>query len=465
MNLFIRQSYKMLLLGPLLAFSSLVAAQPSPGLPSTNILENYIQEGLQNNLALRQEGLEIRRVTESLNQAKALFYPRFTFNPTYSLAAGGRRLDFPVGDLLNPAYKTLNQLTGSDRFPTNIENVNQLLAPSNFHDTRINIQYAIYNTDIQYNYLIQKELVSAQEARKRVVINELRYNITTAYYQYLQTLDAIRIFTNSRNLLRELTRLNQKLVTNNVATKDAVTSAEYEVSKLDQQLANAEKNRIMAQAYVNFLINRDLQAMILVDSTLIKQTLPSPVENIAGLQESAISHRQELAQLQGSIRAAQTAVKLNEANAKIPSIYVGGYAGFQGFGYTFRNQAYGIAQLGLTWDLFKGYEKRSKIQQAKIQVDALQTKLSEVQQQIRLQVVQANADIDAAQESLQATRQGVVATSQTLKVIDSKYRNGQSLLIELLKAQNDHLTAQIQQSLSTYDVLVKRAALSRILAE
>ena len=99
-------------------------------------------------------------------------------------------------------------------------------------------------------------------------------------------------------------------------------------------------------------------------------------------------------------------MKLNEANAKIPSIYVGGYAGFQGFGYTFRNQAYGIAQLGLTWDLFKGYEKRSKIQQAKIQVDALQTKLSEVQQQIRLQVVQANADIDAAQESLQATRQG-----------------------------------------------------------
>ena len=283
MNLFIRQSYKMLLLGPLLALSSIVAAQPSPGLPSTNILENYIQEGLQNNLALRQEGLEIRRVTESLNQAKALFYPRFTFNPTYSLAAGGRRLDFPVGDLLNPAYKTLNQLTGSDRFPTNIENVNQLLAPSNFHDTRINIQYAIYNTDIQYNYLIQKELVSAQEARKRVVINELRYNITTAYYQYLQTLDAIRIFTNSRNLLRELTRLNQKLVTNNVATKDAVTSAEYEVSKLDQQLANAEKNRIMAQAYVNFLINRDLQAMILVDSTLIKQTLPPPTRKYSWL--------------------------------------------------------------------------------------------------------------------------------------------------------------------------------------
>lgn len=464
MNLLIRHSRKLVYLVSICSGLATAVAQPNPG-RSSAVLEAYIQEGLQNNLALRQEHLEIKRVTESLNQAKALFYPRFTFNPTYSLAAGGRRLEFPVGDMLNPVYKTLNQLTGAERFPTNLENVNQLLAPTNFHDTRINVQYAIYNTDIQYNYLIQKDLLSAQEARKRVVANELRYNITTAYYQYLQTLDAIRIFTNSRNLLRELTRLNQKLVSNNVATKDAVTSAEYEVSKIGQQLANAEKNRTTAQAYFNFLLNKELQSAITIDSTLLEQQPAQVTETITGLQETAITRRQELTQLQSSIRAAQNAVKLNEANAKIPSVYLGGYTGFQGYGYTFRNQAYGIAQLGLSWDLFKGYEKRSKIQQARIQVDALQTKLSEVQQQIRLQVVQADAGIDAAQESLQATRQGVTATNQTLKVIDSRYRNGQALLIELLKAQNDYLTAQIQQSLAMYDLLVKRADLSRILAE
>ena len=463
MKLIINLKWVTLLAGLYVASIMAGFGQPKPTFLSAT-LEDYIQEGLQNNLALRQEGIEIRRVTESINQAKALFYPRFTFNPTYSLAAGGRRLEFPVGDLLNPAYATLNKLTGAEKFPTNIENVNQLLAPNNFHDTRVNVQYAIYNTDIQYNYLIQKELLSAQEARKRVVENELRYNIATAYYQYLQTLDAIRIFNNSKNVLRELVRLNQKLVSNNVATKDVVTSAEYEVSKLDQQLAGAEKNRTVARSYFNFLLNRDLQADIRVDSTLLTKALPVAAENLAGLTESAISHRQELSQLQGSIRASQTAVKLNEANASIPSVYVGGYAGFQGYGYTFRNQAYGIAQIGLTWDLFKGYEKRSKIQQSKIQVEALRTKLDEVQQQIRLQVVQAYSEADAAEESLKATQHGVMATAQTLKVIDSKYRNGQSLLIELLKAQNDHLTAQIQESLSKFDVLTKRAGLDRVVA-
>jgi outer membrane protein len=434
-----------------------VNAQPSP------ILERYIQEGLTNNLSLRQESLEISRVTESLNQARSLFYPHVAFNPTYSLAAGGRRLEFPVGDLLNPAYKTLNQLTGSDKFPTNIENVNQLLAPNNFHDTKISVNYAIFNTDIHYNYLIQKQLVSAQEARRRVVENELRYTIATAYYQYLQSLDAVTIFENSRKVLNELTRLNEKLVSNNVATKEVLTSARYEVSKVDQQLAVAGKNRETARAYFNFLLNRDLTAPVTVDSSLTR-ILPESKENLPDLQQTAIRGRQELAQLNGSLEAARTAVRLNEANASIPNVYVGANTGFQGFGYTFKNQAYVVAQVGLQWDLFKGYEKRSKIQQAKIQTDLLQTRLTDVQRQIQLQVLQAYYDLDAATESLAATQSGVLNADQTFRVIDSKYRNGQSLLIEFVRYENDRQTAQLQHSLARTDVLIKRAALDRAVA-
>jgi outer membrane protein TolC len=439
-----------------------VIGQPTPTGKSA-ILESYIRDGLANNLSLRQESLEISRVTESLNQAKSLFYPRVAFNPTYSIAAGGRRLQFPVGDMLNPVYKTLNQLTGADNFPTNIANVNELLAPNNFHDTKISVNYAIFNTDIQYNYLIQKQLVSAQEARKRVVENELRYNIATAYYQYLQTLDAIRIYANSRSVLNELSRLNEKLVSNNVATREVLTSARYEISKVDQQLAVAEKNRATAQAYFNFLLNRDLTTSIDVDSSLTK-ILPESKENLPDLQQTALHGRQELAQLGGSLQAAQTAVRLNEANATIPNVYIGGNTGFQGFGYTFQNQAYVVAQIGLQWDLFRGYEKRSKIQQAKIQADALQTRLTELQRQIQLQVLQSYYDLNAANESLAATQSGMTNADQTFRVIDSKYRNGQALLIEFLRYQNDRLTAQLQHSVARMDVLIKRAALDRAVA-
>ncbi len=289
---------------------------------------------IQNNLALKQERLEVSRVTESLHQARSLFYPRVAFNPTYSLAAGDRRLEF-----------------------------------------------------------------------------------------------------------------------------------------VDQQVAVAERNRQAASAYFNFLLNRDLTIAIQVDSTLstVRSALEQPATRpstaaVSSLHQLAIRNRQEVGQLGYSLAAAQTAVKLNEANAMIPTLYVGANAGFQGFGYTFRKQSYALAQIGLQRDLFRGYEKRPKIQQAKLQTSLLQTRLTELERQIQLQVIQAYYDLRAAQKSLTASQSGAVNAEQTFRILDSKYRNGQALLIEFLRVQNDRLTAQLQQSLARMDVHIKGAALDRAIA-
>ncbi|WP_229599560.1 TolC family protein [Runella rosea] len=425
------------------------------------ILEEYVQEGLKNNLALKQENLEIQKVLENIQQAKALFYPRVTFAPTYSLAAGGRRLQFPVGDLLNPVYSTLNKLTQTSVFPQ-IDNVDELLAPNNFHDTKITVQYSIYNPEVQYNYLIQKTLLTAQEAKKKVYENELRYTIEGAYYQYLQASEAIKIFGNAQKTLNELVRLNQKLVNNNVLTKDAVIGAEYEISKLNQQLAVATKNRETAKAYFNFLLNRELSAGVLIDSTNL---IPAAAyESLDKLSETALQNRQELNQLDQSILASKTAITLHEKAAKRPSVFIGGNTGFQGFGYTFNQQAYGVAQLGLTWDLFKGYERKSKIQGAKIQTELLKTKKLEVEKQIELQVTQAFLELQATRENLKLVQDGVNKATQYFSVIDSRYRNNNVLYIEWIKAQNEVVTAQLQQSLARFDVLIKQSLLNKVTA-
>jgi outer membrane protein len=440
----------------LLAMSMGIQAQHSP------ILEEYVQEGLKNNLALKQENLEIQKMLENIQQAKALFYPRVTFAPTYSLAAGGRRLQFPVGDLLNPVYSTLNKLTQTSVFPQ-IANVDELLAPNNFHDTKITVQYSIYNPEIQYNYLIQKTLLTAQEAKKKVYENELRYTIEGAYYQYLQAAEAIKIFGNAQKTLNELVRLNQKLVNNNVLTKDVVIGAEYEISKLNQQVAVATKNRETAKAYFNFLLNKELDAGIVVDSTNLSPS--TSYESLDKLNTSALQNRQELNQLDQSILASKTAITLQEKAAKRPSVFIGGNTGFQGFGYTFSQQAYGIAQLGLTWDLFKGYERKSKIQGAKIQTELLKTKKLEVEKQIELQVTQAFLELQATRENLRLVQDGVNKAENYFRVIDSRYRNNNVLYIEWVKAQNEVVTAQLQQSLARFDVLIKESLLNKVTAQ
>jgi len=453
--------YKILLFFGLFICATKTHAQKS------EILDAYVEAGLRNNLSLQQESLEIKKAVETIRQAKALFYPRLTFAPTYSYAAGGRRLNFPVGDLLNPAYKSLNELTGKNQFPTNIENVDVLLAPTNFHDTKVSVQYSIFNPEIKYNYLIQKTLMSAQEAKKRVVENELRYNIETAYYQYLQSLEAVKILTNSRLVLNELVRLNKKLVANNTITKDVVFSSEYEVSKIVQQKVEAENNNQVAKAYFNFLLNRNLTEGILVDSTLINTGAIDfqGLNTLSGLTGLALVSRQELKQLDLSIDASSQAIDLQQKSASLPSLFIGGNVGFQGFGYTFKDQSYVAGQVGMSWDIFKGFERKSKIQQAKIQTEILQTKKTEVEKQIELQTTQAYYEFVSSKEAQAASLDGLNNASQYFKIIDSRYRNGNVLLIEFVKAQNDVQTAQLQQSISKYDVLIKRSMLNKVTAE
>ena len=104
----------------LLLLNILMAARAQT--PSAT-LDAYVAEGLQSNLALKGQNLSLEKSLRVLDEAKGLFLPTLDLNARYSLAAGGRTIEFPVGDLLNPVYGTLNQMTGSDRFPT-LQNVN-----------------------------------------------------------------------------------------------------------------------------------------------------------------------------------------------------------------------------------------------------------------------------------------------------------------------------------------------------
>lgn len=85
----------------LLAFAGQLSAQSSP-------LQTYIQEALENNIALQQKNLSYQRSLEALKEAKAMFIPKLSLEARYSMAQGGRTIEFPVGDLVNPAYENLN---------------------------------------------------------------------------------------------------------------------------------------------------------------------------------------------------------------------------------------------------------------------------------------------------------------------------------------------------------------------
>ena len=116
------------------------AAQTAPMAPTVEspILERYIRQSLDSNLALHQRNFDLQTSQLDLKRAQSLFYPQAGFSSQYTLAHGGRTQDIPVGDLLNSVYSTLNQLTGSNKFPQ-VPNQSIAFLPNDYHDTKLEI--------------------------------------------------------------------------------------------------------------------------------------------------------------------------------------------------------------------------------------------------------------------------------------------------------------------------------------
>ena len=100
--------------------------------------------------------------TTITSDCQSYFLPSVNLLADYTSGEGGRSIGIPVGDLLNPVYASLNQMTQSDAFPQ-VENVNQNFFPKNFYDARIRTSVPLINTDLYFNRTIQGQQVMLKQ--------------------------------------------------------------------------------------------------------------------------------------------------------------------------------------------------------------------------------------------------------------------------------------------------------------
>ena len=431
-------------------------AQQSP------ILDGYIKEGLTNNMALKTQQFDLEKSYIALQEAETLYKPRINFQSQYSLAAGGRSILFPVGDLLNKVYSTLNELTRNpDNFPQ-LKNQSVQFLPNHFHDTKLHTVYPILNKEIFYNREIKKELITVEQAKLKVYKRELVKNIKIAYIQYLQANQAASIYKNALGLVNENLRVNQKLVKNEVATNAQILKAQTEVSKVQNSIVEAENNAKNAAAYFNFLINKPFDTPINIDSTLTDtryttSETPYPLHQAAEIQQK----REEFAQIQGGQRATALVQKMNLAYQK-PKLGAALDLGFQGYGFKLWNkQAYGLLGLQFDMPIYNAGVNKLKAQQSQIDLNKLDAQNAEVLQQIQLQIQVAQTNVTTAKEALKVNDAEKASSTEYYRLTDRRFREGQALQIELIDAQTQLTLSELKRSLAHFTVLMRLIELER----
>jgi outer membrane protein TolC len=447
------------------AARSVAGAPVIPSIPAA--AAEYVNQALGNNLGLQGQTLELDRARARLAALRGALQPRLDLTVRYSLADGGRTIDFPAGDLLNGAYRTLNDYLRSQGQPaafSPVANQSIALLRDREQETKVRLTQPLYRPEITRGVRASQAGLAAREAQVAAYKRELRLAVLTAYFGCLQAEAAVRILDNAAELTAEAWRVNRELRAADRLTDDRVLRAEADDLAVRQQRAEAERDRHAARNYFNFLLNRDLDALIVQ---------PAPAELAALTHEllgrepdlaAGIERREELTALQNSAAAAAAGEAATRAKL-YPTLGLAVEGGVQGSAYrTGAGANFVQGSLVAEVNLWDGRQQRSALTEARVDRRRAELDLEETRLQLALQLHRASDNFRAAITSYQAAEVRHRALDRAFELVARREREGVANQLTFLDARNELTRAALNEEITRQRLFTAAAELDRAAA-
>ena len=422
------------------------------------VLDTYIKEGLANNLVLQDKNASLEQSLLALKDAKSFFIPSVDFGASYTLAEGGRTIAFPVGDLLNPVYSTLNKLTASNKFPQ-IENVSEQLLPDNFYDTRFRTTLPLLNTDLIYQQQIRKEQVNWTSYQVEIYRATLIQDIRVAYFNFCAAHSSISILKNTLQLVDQNLKDTRSLVENGKRLPAAVLRAESELEQVKSLVTEAELKTNNAAQYLNFLVNRPL------DQSVAFEEIPLDLSRLDQLLLEDLHPQNPEMRAMQSMETIQETVLKSGKNYWVPKLSTYADIGSQGFDWSFDPQSkYLMWGLNFSMPVFQGGRNQNQIKRNVLGLESVQRQKELVNQKLNLSLQTQRNEVKTLHAALQSSEKKLVSASAYLKLVDRGFKDGSQSLLEFIDARNQYTQAALQKNISAYKLQMALAQLERQLS-
>jgi outer membrane protein TolC len=461
-----------LALALLVAVPCLAHAQSSQAPQAGQIIEEAVEllvsDALSANLELDGAGATVAERLAALDQARALYLPSLDLSGRYTRATGGRTIDFPVGDLLNPVYATLNQITKTSSFPS-LQNQQIDFQRTREQDTHVTFTQPLYDPRISAGRAAAQSQYEAASAGRAALAGRVERDMREAYYKWLQARVQIEILDATFELAAENKRVNDSLYRNGKITRDLVFRAEADQLEVEQSQLGARNAESLAKSYVNLLRNASFDRELPLSSVsepdiagLRARLMRRSGEadgSLAALQNAAMDHRQELRQLDAAQAAAAASERLARAAFR-PKLAFSMDAGTEGETYGLSSDdRYLLASVVLKFNLFAGGGDQAGIASARASMREARASRDLQAQQIRLEVQQALQDLELATASLDTAAKRVEAADGAFHIAARKRDLGQINQAEFIDSRRAMTDAQLNLNVTRFAALSSLAEL------
>ena len=421
-----------------------------------NILDNYINDGLKNNIVVKEKNLSFDKANYALKEARTLFLPSVNFIGTYTSGEGGRTIPLPIGDLLNPVYTTLNKMTQSKSFPQ-VSNESIGFFPVNFYDAKVRISGPLYDPAISGYLKIKKDEGQLQEFELLAYKRELVKDIKTAYFNYLMSMAGVQIYQNATVLIDKNVSVNKSLLNNGKGLPASVLRAESEAQSIRSQLLDAQNTMINARHYFNFLLNRNLDEPI--DTSFDKQKALGSIGMYIG--KNKITSREELKMAnlgEGIYSNAYTIYK----QFWIPKLSGFVDLGSQASNFVFNSESkYYLVGAQLDFPIFAWGRNNFKARQFADDYKTAALNTQYLTTQLQLSSDMAKSNLETTYDRYQTSLKEATAAQSYFKLIEIGVKEGVNSQIEFIDARNQLTNSQIAVNINLFKVLQCMAAVER----
>ena len=423
------------------------------GIARAQTLEEFVQEGLKSNLVLQQKNVSLQQAQQSLKIAKSYFLPSVNVLADYTSGEGGRNIAIPIGDLLNPVYTSLNQMTQSDAFPQ-VENVKQNFFPKNFYDARVRTSIPLINTDLYINEAIQSQQVMLKHYEVDVYKRQLVLDIKTAYYSHLAAQAAVGIYESALTLVQKNVDINESLLRNGKSLPANVLRSKSEEERVKAELNNSRNQVRNTRQYLNFLLNRDLDRDIHTTSSLQHLVFASDTAGSA-------SNREEIQMVKTLQGINESSLRMSRLS-RLPKVNAFMDLGTQASDWKYNGDSrYYLVGVQLSLPIFQGFRNDITIRQQKLELQKTEYQLSNTNQQLDLAVTLSKNQLQTTLQNYQAAQEQLKSAQSYFHLVEKGYKEGVNSLIEFLDARNQFTNSLLQVNLRQLEVLTAEARVER----
>lgn len=293
---------------------------------------------------------------------------------------------------------------------------------------------------------------------------EVKNQVVEAYLPVLLIQENIGLLQKNISNLEQLLFETRELYKAGFAEQLDIDRQDLSLSNLRIERENLVRQKEVALANLKYTIGYPIAEPLVVSDNLDQMT--TDASSLLAEEANPVS-RPEVALLEQAIKMNELNVKLNKAGY-LPSLRAFGAVQEQYQGNDFSTGFWAPSAyvgLNLNVPIFDGFNKRSKIQRAKLDLELARNQREDLVRGITLEVENAQTNFRNATDRYQSQAKNLELAERIYETAQVKYREGVGSSLEVTQAEQSLYSTQSNHMQALYDLLLAKARLEMALGE